>query len=212
MVFACVDTVLEFTWDLVETRRGVTHDEPGLTRTGIACAQRAGLACILRGLSDMQAGLREDAGDGALLLVECEGFNAAGEVLDCPELCSADDDGDADGIDLWIQQVSSVSRGVHPHVVDDDGSGGGGYVFCDEAEVCAGIGSAFGEIGFAVELMGDRGVGSHFAGVMEGGSREDTVVPEGWKSLRGAALVGGGEEILFGYGLCFGLDCEGDER
>jgi hypothetical protein len=88
---------------------------------------------------------------------------------------------------------------VHPEIVDNDRGGGFGYVFCDEAEVCANIGSAFRERGFSIELMGDLGVRGHLASVDGGGFCEDGVEAKWLKSLTDAVFVCGGEKVLLGY-------------
>lgn len=134
-----------------------------------------------------------------LLLVEREGADGAGKIFDGVELSTAVDDRDADGIYVWIQQVSAVSGGVHPEVMDDDGGWGFAYVFADEAEVGTGLGSAFGEVGFLIELMGDSGVIGHLAGVRGGGFGQDGIEVERRKSLIRAGFVGSGKEILLGY-------------
>jgi hypothetical protein len=89
---------------------------------------------------------------------------------------------------------------MHPEIVDDDGGGGFAYVFADDAEVSAGVGSAFGKFGFAIELMGDSGVLGHLAGMGDGGFGENGIEADGRKPLIGAGFVGGGEKILLGYG------------
>ncbi len=45
---------------------------------------------------------------------------------------------------------------------------------------------------------------SHLASMLRGGLREHWIETEGWKSLAGTSLVGGGDEVLFG-------NCEGAE-
>jgi hypothetical protein len=197
MVFSGAEAALELAGNLVEAGCGVAHDKPRLSRACVACAHRAGLARILCGCSDMQSGLREYAGDGVLLLSEREGADGAGEVLYGVELVVSADDGDADGIYLWIHQVSAVMGRVHPEFVDGDGVGGFGYVFRDNAEVGSGAGSAGGEVGFVVELMGDSGVLGHLSRVLPGSLGEDGIETEGWKSLACSGLVCGGEEVLF---------------
>jgi hypothetical protein len=162
----------------------------------------------------LEAGLCDDGGDGLLLLGERERLDGAGEILDCIELVVAGDDGDSDGIDVWIEQVSAVMGGVHPEVVEEDGGGGFSYVFGDEAEVNAGVGAAFCELGLAGKLVGDVGVVGHLAGVEGGGLGEDGVEAKWRKSLIGAVLVGCGEEILLGdgerdFGLGIVIGCEG---
>lgn len=89
---------------------------------------------------------------------------------------------------------------MHPEVVDDHGAGGFADVFRDEAEVRAGVGSAFGEVGFVIELMGDIFMIGHLAGVGGGGFGEDVVQAKRRKPLIGAGFVGSGEKILLGYG------------
>jgi hypothetical protein len=90
--------------------------------------------------------------------------------------------------------------------VDDDGAWCFAYVFADETEVCAGIGSAICQTGFAIELMGDIGVFGHLAGVEGGGFGEDGIEVDGRKPFICAGLVGCNQEVLFGDGeVGFGL-------
>jgi len=141
----------------------------------------------------MQSRLRDDAGNCALLLVEREGLNRAGEVFYGVELMIAGHDGDSDRIYVGIEQVGAVAGRVHPEIVDDDRGRGFGYVFGDEAEVRASIGSAFSERGFALELVGDFGAGGHLARVDGRGFGKDGIEAKWLKSLIDAVLVRGGE-------------------
>ena len=107
-----------------------------------------------------------------------------------------------------------MSGGVHPEVVDDDGGRGFAYIFRDEAEVCACIGSTFGQIRFVIELMGDVGMIGHLAGVGGGGFSEYGVKTKRREPLIGAGFVGSGQKILLGYGEIVGRreDALGAER
>jgi hypothetical protein len=201
MVFARSETALELGWDLVEAGCGVAHDEPWLTLARVSSAHHAGLAGIVGGRSDSHSGLCDDAGNGVLLLVERESLDGASEIFYGEELVVPRDDGDADAIYIWIQQVGAVAGRMHPEIVDDDGGRSFAYVFRDEAKMCASIGSTRCELGFAVELMGDSDVVGHLAGVEGRGFREDRVQTKWGKSLIGAGFVGSGEEVLLG-------DCE----
>ncbi len=112
-----------------------------------------------------------------------------GEVFYGVELIVASDDSNADGIDVWIKQIGAVAGGVHPEVVDDDGGWGLPYVFCDEPEVRASIGSASCQFGFAVELMGYFLVIRHLASVNGGGfgegpDRSEVAEVLDWRGLR----------------------------
>ena len=49
-------------------------------------------------------------------------------------------------------------------------------------------------------MVGDGGVVGHLAGVEGGGFGEDGIEAKWRKSLIGAGLVGGGEEVLLGDG------------
>ena len=102
------------------------------------------MAGVVGGFGHTHSGLCDDAGNGVLLLVECEDFDRAGEVFYRIELIVACDDGDADGVDVGIEEIGAVAGGLHPEIVDDDGAGGFAYVFADETEVCADAGSALG--------------------------------------------------------------------
>jgi hypothetical protein len=200
VIFARHETAFELIGYGVEAGRGVTHDVPGLARTRVTAAHRAGLAGVLGGFGDAHSGLCEDAGNGAFLLVERKNFDGAGEVFYGVELVVTGDDGNPDRIDVWIEQVSAMAGGVHPEIVDDDGAWSFSYIFGDEAKVRASIGAARCEFGLAVELVGDVGVVGHLAGVLGGGFAQDGIEADRWKSLIGAGFIGGGEEILLGDG------------
>ena len=62
----------------------------------------------------------------------------------------------------------------------------------------AGIGSAHLEFRLAFELVRDRSVASHLAGVLGGGFAEDGVQAKWRKPLIGACFIRSGEEILLG--------------
>ena len=103
MIFAGGETAFELAGDGVEASRGVTHDEPGLARTRISSAHGAGLSGVVGGLGDAHSGLCEDVGNGAFLLVERKDLDSAGEVFYRVELVVAGDDGNPDGIHVWIE-------------------------------------------------------------------------------------------------------------
>ena len=126
-------------------------------------------------------------------------MNCAGKVFHCVELMIACHNRDSDRIYVGIEQVGAVAWRVHPEIVNDDRGGGFGYVFCNEAEVCANIGSAFSECGFSLELVGDFGVEGHLAGMDGRGFGEDGVKAKWLKPLIDAVLVRGSEEILLSY-------------
>jgi len=199
VVLAGGEVGLELRGDLVEAGGSVAEDVPG-SASGIAGGHGAGDASLGGRVGYGNTGLSDDAGYGLFLLVERQGLHDAGEVFDGVELAVAVDDGDADGIDLGVEEVGAVAGGVHPEVVDDDGGGGFADVFADEAEVHAGVGSAVGEVGLVVELVGDGGVVGHLAGVEDGGLGKDGVEAEGGEAEGCAFLVSSGEKVLFGYG------------
>ena len=103
MKFARGKAGFELAGDFVQAGGGVAHDEPGLAGARVSCVHRAGLASIFCGFSDFHAGFRDDAGYGVFLLVERESLDGAGEVFYGIELIVARDNGDADGIYVWIQ-------------------------------------------------------------------------------------------------------------
>lgn len=103
MVLARAKAGLELIGNLIEARGGVTHDEPGLAGACVARTHGAGLSRIVCSFSNFEARFGENAGDGVFLLVEREGPDCAGEVFDGVELVVADDYGDSNGIDVWIQ-------------------------------------------------------------------------------------------------------------
>ena len=127
VISARVEFVLEFDGELGETVGGVAHDEPGLTVAGIPCGHGAGLAGFFEAddvaAGDLQARLSEQGGYCGFLLVEAEGFYGIGKVFYGEGLVVAIDDGDAYGVDIGIEEVSTVSFGVHPEVVEFRGVG-----------------------------------------------------------------------------------------
>ena len=142
--------------------------------------------------------MRDDAGDGVFLLGNGESFDRAGEIFDGVELMFTGDDRDANRVDLGIEQVGTVTFGVHPEVVDDDGSWSLAYVFADKAEVCSSVGSSLGEFGLVGELVGDGGMICHLACVKGRGLSENRIKVKWGKSLIGALLVRSGEKVLLG--------------
>jgi hypothetical protein len=83
--------------------------------------------------------------------------------------------------------------------VDHGGFGGFGYVFGNEAEVCASSRAAGGKLGFAGKLMGDFGVSSHLASVVKSSLSEGRIKAERLESPCGSVLISSGKKILFGY-------------
>jgi len=129
MIFARGEAALELTGNRVQTGCGVAHDEPWLTGACVASAHRAGLAGIVRSIGHEHSGLCDDAGNGALLLIERKGFDGAGKVFYGIELVVARDDSDSDGVDVGIEEIGAVTGGLHPKIVDDDGAGRFAYIF-----------------------------------------------------------------------------------
>ena len=146
--------------------------------------------------TDLEPGAGEKLGDRLFLLVEAEGLDGGGEVLDRVELAVANDDSDSDDVDLGVKQVLAMPFGVHPELVEDRGAGGLGHVFADQGEACAGPGSALGEIGLARELVSDVGVGGHLERVKASGFGEDRIEAKRRDSAGGAIAIRRGEETL----------------
>jgi hypothetical protein len=142
--------------------------------------------------------LRDDAGDGAFLFGNGESFDGAGEIFDGVELMITGHDGDAYRVDLGIEQVGTVTCGVHPEVVDDDGSWSLAYVFADKAEVCSSVGSSLGEFGLVGKLVGDGGMICHLVRVKGRGLSENRIEAKWQKSSIGALLIRSGEKVLLG--------------
>lgn len=129
VIFAGDKAVSQLTGNRVQAGSGVSHDEPGLTRARVAGAHGAGLASVVGGFGDAHSRLCNDAGDGALLLIDRKDFYGAGEVFYGVQLVVARDDRDADGVDVGIEEIGAMVGGVHPEIVDDDRAGSFSYVF-----------------------------------------------------------------------------------
>ena len=169
---------------------------------GVACRHAAGPAGVYDTdtfAAHLQTGLLKKGCNCQLLLIETKRFDGAGKVFYRKKLVIASYHGDANGVDVGIQKVCTVTFGVHPEVVDHSGVGCFGYVFRDEAEMCARPGSADGKVGFTGKLMGDLGVRCHLAGMVESCLGENGVPMERWKAVGCSILIGGGEEILLCY-------------
>src|SRR5207245_10743390 len=123
------EAALELTGNRVQAGCGVAHDEPWLTGACVAGAHGAGLAGVVSSIRHEHSGLCDDAGDGALLLIERKGFDGAGKVFYGVAWGVALDDRDADRIDAGIEEIGGVGGGVDPHIVDDDGAGSFAYIF-----------------------------------------------------------------------------------
>ena len=129
MILAGAETALELARNGVEAGCGVTHDEPGLTGTCVASAHSASLTGVVCGFRYKHSGFCDDAGNGALLLVESKDWNGAGEVFDGVELIVTCNDSDSDGVDVGIEQIGAVAGGVHPEIMDDHGAWSFAYIF-----------------------------------------------------------------------------------
>jgi hypothetical protein len=130
------------------------------------------------------------------------------EVFDGVDLVAVDENGDADGVVLRVEEVGAVAWRVHPAGVDHGNGWGEGYVFGYGVEAVGGCFGAFQEAGFSGELVRDVLPLGHLPGVSEGGGGEFGVDGEWSGTDLGALLVGGGDEVLLGdVGLAVGGGC-----
>jgi hypothetical protein len=132
------------------------------------------------------------------------GRDGAGEVFDGEELAVALEDGDADGVEVGVEEIGAVGPGVHPLGVDVSGGRSLGDVLGEGAEAGTGRGGARGKVGLAGELMRQPILLGHAQGVLVCSAGERRVPLQGRQALRGAVAVGGVEQGLFSGGF-FGL-------
>src|ERR1700686_1654706 len=103
-----------------------------------------------------------------------EGGDAAAEVLYGEEEALILDDGDADCVQVGIEEVGAVGGGGHPDLVERSGSVSvSGDVLGDCGKACSGVGAAGDEIGFAGILVEKlAGIADDPAEVVAGGDCE----------------------------------------
>jgi hypothetical protein len=131
-----------------------------------------------------------------------EGLNGrrAGEVFDGVEEAAIFEDGDANGIEVGVEDVGAVGGAGHPASVELGRTDVSSCeVFGDGCEVSVCLGGARGEVGFAgvlmLEVVGfvDDPLGMGERGLSEGW------VPVEWREVvLGACLIGHLEEGTFG--------------
>ena len=109
--------------------------------------------------------------------------------------------------------------GAYPCLMDLCGVGSAGEVLRDGGEVCAGLGSASGEVGLAGVLMLEgAGFVDHSLVVCEGGAGDCAVPVQGGEIVCGSGLIGELDEgLLGGRWLILGDDgrsceCENKQR
>jgi hypothetical protein len=175
------------------------HDE--LWRAGVALGHGAGFAGIFIGGGGRDALSLEELCDVLLDGVAVEGGDVVGEVLDGVEEAVGFDDGDADGVEVGIEEIGAVGGGGHPDLLDGGGVfAAAGEIFSDGAEVGSGLIGAGEEIGFAGILVREIAGGADDPlGVGVRGADERTVPLQGREIVRGAGLVGELEEGLLGW-------------
>jgi hypothetical protein len=127
-----------------------------------------------------------------------EGGDAAAEVLDGEEEALILDNGDANCVQVGIEEVGAVGGSGHPDLVE----GGGifsvsGDVLGDGGEASAGVGTAGDEVrlsGVLVEKL--AGVADDPAEVVVGSDGEGAVPAQRREVALGSCLVGELEESL----------------
>ena len=146
----------------------------------------------------------DEAGDSFFNLGMGKNFDGACVICDGVECATAGDDGDADAIDLRVEQIFAMAFRVHPERVNALGCGGDSDVFFNEAEMRAGVRGALGEVGFVKVLVRDGALGSHAQTMLAGGSGEGWIPSERAETGFSAGAIGGVEEDL-----SFGLNALG---
>ena len=128
-----------------------------LWRSGSAAGHAAGLACVGVGFGGGDAVGLEGLGYLSLQTIEGLDGSAVREVLDGNEkaliLTLAWNDREADGVEVGVEDVGSMSGCAHPGLMDDGGVGAAADVFSNGGEVCPGLGAASGHVGLAWVLM-----------------------------------------------------------
>ena len=164
---------------------------------GPALGHGAGLASLRGADSDAEGITGEESGNGLLLFVETEGRDGLGEILNSEQGAILEDDGDADGGEIGIQDIGAMACGVHPLGMKTGGGRAGSDIFCNDAEAGASAGGAVLKIGFTGKLVGQRSVADHEKAVSAGGQGQRMIPRECGQAVRGALLVDAVEKELF---------------
>jgi len=134
--------------------------------------------------------------------VGSEGGDVAAEVFDGEEEALIFDDGDADCVEIGIEEIGAVGGSGHPDLLEGGGSVSvAGEVFGDGAEAGSGVGAAGDEVGFSGVLVEELAWVADDPAEMSVGSLGEWCVPvQGREVVLGAGLVGELEEGLLGGG------------
>ncbi len=202
MIFATAQAGLQLGGKFRKVVGCVAHDEPWFASARVTSWHAARAASIFncaRIVRNLKTRLGEKASNSVLLLVKAETIHGIGEILDSVELVVADDDGYTHNLYVRVEQVGTVSLGVHPEIVDHCGFRGFSDVLGDEAEVRAGIRSTGGELGLARKLMGYTFMSGHLSRVVKRSLSENRIKPKWLKSACDPILISCGKEILLSY-------------
>jgi hypothetical protein len=202
MIFATAQAGLQLGGKFRKVVGCVAHDEPWLASARVTSWHAARAASIFncaRIVRNLKTRLCEKASNGAFLLVKAERIHCIGEILDSIELVVADDDGYTHYLHVRIEQVGTVSLGVHPEIVDHCGFRGFSDVLGDETEMRTGIRSTGRELGLARKLMGYTFMGGHLSRMVKRSLSENRIKSKWLKSACDTILISCGKEILLSY-------------
>ncbi len=102
--------------------------------------------------------------------VGSEGWDVVAEVFDGEEETLIFDDGDADYVEVGVEEIGAVGGGSHPDLLEGGGSVSvAGYVFGDGAESGSGVRAAGDEVGFAGVLVEELRIADDPAEMSAGG-------------------------------------------
>ncbi len=167
MVFSGVEFLCDFVGEVGDFRHFVAEDGGGFG-AGPAAIKFASLARVGGAGGDVKIVSRQLRGDLLLLFVQRERRNRSREILDGEKHVAGLYYGDADGVQVWIEQVGAVRRRVHPLRVDTYDRGTLCDIFGDGAEACSGLARAVLHGRFAGKLVRQLVHLGHAQGVLMG--------------------------------------------
>ena len=182
---------------LAEVRHFVAQNQRRL-RASKSAIHRASLPRIGRIALDPQAVISKLRAHLRFLLLETKMGNCDREILRRKEHVAALHHRDADGIQLLVQQIGAMRRGIHPLRVQPLRRRTFGNIFGNHAEARAGLRARSCKGSFAGKLVRERVVLRHAFRVQTRSLGKVGVPMKRGQSRGGAIAIGGVEQDSFG--------------
>src|SRR5215470_15859621 len=188
--FARGEAAVNVVRELAKIGGFVAHDRGGALAS-VAAFEFAGAAGVSRSGDFAESARGQLRSDFLFLLLDAGGRNRGREVFDGKIQIAGLHHSDANGVELTIEKIGAMRRGIHPLRVQAGNAGAFGDVFRDEAEPGASVTSAILNGRLTGELVGERISLRHEKCVVMRGCGEGVVPLERTKTGGGPIAIGG---------------------